>query len=60
MHNPYTNIYWGEGAHKKSKWVTLTMEAKDTFDTLKKACLEVPVLVFADFNKPFLLEMDAS
>ena len=27
---------------------------------LKKACLEVPVLNFADFNKPFLLETDAS
>ena len=26
----------------------------------KKACLEAPVLLFADFNKPFLLETDMS
>ena len=49
-----------EGAGKKSKQVTLTSDAQVAFETLKKACLEAPVLVFANFDKPFLLETDAS
>ena len=31
-----------------------------TFEALKKACLKDPMLAFADFNKPFLLETDMS
>ena len=50
----------GEGAHKKSEQLTLMAETKDVFETLKKACLEAPVLAFADFDKPFLLETNAS
>ena len=38
----------------------LMAEAEDDFETLKKACLKVPLLAFADFNKPFLLETDVS
>ena len=50
----------GEGAGKKSKQVMLTSNVQVTLETLKKACLEAPVLAFADFDKPFLLETDAS
>ena len=35
-------------------------DAQAAFKTLKKACLEAPILAFADFNKPFLLETNAS
>ena len=38
----------------------LTAEAKDAFDTLKNACLWAPVLAFDNFDKPFLLERNAS
>ena len=38
----------------------LTAEAKDAFEMFKKACLEAPMLASANFDKPFLLETDAS
>ena len=50
----------GEGASKKSKQVMLTNDAHIAFEMLKEACLEAPVLAFADFDKCFLLETDAS
>ena len=50
----------GEGVCKKTVQFMLTAETKDTFETHKKACLKAPVLAFADFDKPFLLETNAS
>ena len=50
----------GEDASMESKQVMLMAEAKDTFETLKKACLQAPVLAFANFDEPFLLETDTS
>ena len=38
----------------------LTKETLNAFEMLKKACLKAPVLAFADFHKPFLLETDTS
>ena len=49
----------GEGAGNKSEQVMVTSNTQIAFDTLKKACLEAPVLAFADFDKPFILEINA-
>ena len=56
LHDPLSR----EGPSKKSEQVTLTEEAHGAFVILKKPCLKAPVLAFADFDKPFLLETDAS
>ena len=59
--NFYMNIYLEMVSYKKGKQVALTWaEAKDAFQTLKRACPEAPMLPFAGFNKPFLQETDAS
>ena len=50
----------GEGASRKSEWVSLTKEAMKAFEVLKWACMTVPILVFTDYTKPFLLETNAS
>ena len=38
----------------------LMENALGAFETLRKACLEAPLLALTDFNKPFLLETNAS
>ena len=59
MHSHSANIS-REGASRKSEWVSLTEDALNAYKVLKKACMTAPILAFADYTKPFLMETDAS
>ena len=47
----------GQGASRKSEWVSLSKGTLEAFQALKEACMSVPILVFADYTKGFLHEM---
>ena len=49
----------GEGASRKLEQVSLSEEALEAFRVLKQACMNSPVLDFANYTKDFLLKTDA-
>ena len=57
---PLYDLTSGDNKDKKSEHVNLSPEAREAFNHLKAAYLHAPILSFADFNKPFLLETDTS
>ena len=57
---PLNHLLEGEASKWKAQPVDLPPEALEAFNTLKMKCMMAPVLAFADFQKPFLLETDAS
>ena len=57
---PLYDLTSGDNKDKKSEHVDLSPDAHEAFNCLKAVCLQDPILAFPDFNKPFLLETDAS
>ena len=57
---PLYDLTSGDNKDKKSEHVDLSPEAREAFERLKATCLQAPILAFPDFNKPFLMETDAS
>ena len=57
---PLNNLLEGEASKLKAEEVELPPDALKAFEELKMRCMTAPVLVFADFKKPFRLETDAS
>ena len=54
------DLLQGESSKLKSQPFGLPQDTLAAFQELKMKCLTAPVLAFADFKKPFLLETDAS
>ena len=57
---PLSKHLAGEGTSRKSERVLLSEDALNTFEVLKQVCMTAPILAFADYTKPFLLETNAN
>ena len=57
---PLNKLISGENAKKKNRKVEWTPEHEATFQELKTACSETPVLAYANYKKSFRLNTDAS
>ena len=57
---PLNDILEGEASKLKSEALSLPPDALDDFKKLKMCCMKASVLAFADFEKEFQLETEAS
>ena len=54
------NHLTSEGGSGKLEWVSLSEGTLKAFETLKCVCMTAPILPFANYTKPFMLETDVS
>ena len=57
---PLNKLISGENVKKKNSKVHWTQECQAAFDLLKELCTNTPILAYANYKKPFHLNMDAS
>ena len=57
---PINRLVSAENANKKKTPVEWTEECQTAFEHLKHLCSQTPILVYATYQKPFKLHMDAS
>ena len=57
---PLSNLLSGDNSKLKGERVELSPEALVDYEDLKMKCMTAPILAFADFEKPFMPETDAS
>ena len=57
---PLNTLVSGNNANRKRAPVEWTGECQVAFDKLKELCTSTPILVYANYKKPFQLQTDAS
>ena len=57
---PINQLVSGENANKKKALVDWTEECQIAFEHLKQLCIQMPILAYANYTKPFKLHTDAS
>ena len=60
MAKPINQLVSGENASKKRSLVEWTAECQQAFKWLKQLCSQIPIMVYANYRKPFKLHTDAS
>ena len=58
--NPLNALVSGDNANKKKVAVDWTDECQTAFEKLKNLCTDTPILAYANYKKPFQLQIDAS
>ena len=58
--SPLNELISGENSKRKHMKVQWTYKCTEAFETLKELCCSTPILAYANYQKKFILHMDAS